>query len=246
MSTNTTNNTTEAATVAAYIPESVATATAEAQRKGAQNHEDALRVLESEPVREVLRKFDGKQINKRLFDALAVACCDTPHDYKFGGHSYGELSSVKLDGHAFDVNNRRSASGSCLSVDQPEFRREYVNSRGEKYHVIMTLVCRTDDFKRLDTAATLDDFEKRTANSRRFIRQDFMAADAMPEAVRRVNEIAEKARELLDFCEVATKSEEEKTYNGSISVLCELSDKIYEAISSFKYDAETRHGKEGR
>ena len=240
---STKKNTTSAATVAAYIPESVATATAEAQRKGAQNHEDAWRVIESEPVREVLRKFDGKQINKRLFDALAVACGDTPHDYRFGGHSYGELSSVKLDGHAFDVNNRRFASGSCHSVDQPEFRRDYVNSRGEKYHVIMTLVCRADDFKRLDTSATLDDLHKRAENARRFIRQDFMAADATPEAVRRVNEIAEKARDLLDFCEVATKSEEEKTYNGAITVLCELSEKIYDAISSFKYDAHTRHGR---
>ena len=73
-----------------------------------------------------------------------------------------------------------------------------------------------------------------------------MAANATPEAVRRVNEIAVKARELLDFCEVATKSEEEKTYNGAITVLCELSEKIYDAISSFKYDAHTRHGKEGR
>ena len=243
---NTKNTNTGAATVAAYIPESVATATAEAQRKGARNQEDAWRVLESEPVREVLRKFDGKQINKRLFDALAVACGDTPHDYKFGGHSYGEFSSVKLDGYPFDDKNCRYAPGSCLSVNQPEFRREYVNSRGEKYHVIMTLVCRADDLKRLDAAATLDDFEKRAANARRFIRQDFMAADATPEAVRRVNEIAEKARELLDFCEVATKSEEEKTYIGSFSVLCELSDKIYEAISSFKYAAETRHGKECR
>ena len=240
---STKKNTTSAATVAAYIPESVATATAEAQRKGAQNHDDAWRVIESEPVREVLRKFDGKQINKRLFDALAVACGDTPHDYRFGGHSYGELSSVKLDGCAFDVNNRRYASGSCHSVDQPEFRRDYVNSRGEKWHVTMTLVCRSDDFKRLDTAATLDDLQKRAANARRFIRQEFMAADATPEAVRRVNEIAEKARELLDFCEVATKSEEEKTYNGAITVLCELSEKIYDAISSFKYDAHTRHGR---
>ena len=243
---NTKNTNTGAATVAAYIPESVATATAEAQRKGARNQDDAWRILESEPVREVLRKFDGKQINKRLFDALAVACGDTPHDYKFGGHSYGELSSVKLDGHAFDVNNRRYASGSCLSVNQPEFRREYVNSRGEKYNVIMTLVCRADDFKRLDTAATLDDLQKRAANARRFIRQDFMAADATPEAVRRVNEIAVKARELLDFCNKATRAQEEKTYNGDIAVLCELSDKIYDAISSFKYAAETRHGKEGR
>ena len=243
---NTKNTNTGAATVAAYIPESVATATAEAQRKGARNQDDAWRILESEPVREVLRKFDGKQINKRLFDALAVACGDTPHDYKFGGHSYGELSSVKLDGHAFDVNNRRYASGSCLSVNQPEFRREYVNSRGEKCHVVMTLVCRADDFKRLDTAATLDDLQKRAANARRFIRQDFMAADATPEAVRRVNEIAEKARELLDFCNKATRAQEEKTYNGDIAVLCELSDKIYDAISSFKYAAETRHGKEGR
>lgn len=243
MSTKKTNT---AATVAAYIPESVATATAEAQRKGAQNQEDAWRVLESEPVREVLRKFDGKQINKRLFDALAVACGDTPHDYQSGWHSYGELSSVKLDGHAFDDKNRRYASGSCLSVDQPEFMREYVDSRGVKCHVRMTLVCRADDFKRLDTAATLDDLQKRAANARRFIRQDFMAADATPEAVRRVNEIAEKARELLDFCEVATKSEEEKTYNGAIAVLCELSEKIYEAVSSFKYAAHTRHGKEGR
>ena len=238
-----TKNTNTAATVAAFIPESVATATAEAQRKGAQNQEDAWRVLESEPVREVLRKFDGKQINKRLFDALAVACGDTPHDYQFGGHSYGELSSVKLDGYAFDVKNRRHASGSGFSVYQPEFMREYVNSRGEKWHVSMTLVCRADDFKRLDTAATLDDFEKRAANARRYIRQDFMAADATPEAVRRVNEIAEKARELLDFCEVATKSEEEKTYNGAIAILCELSEKIYDAVSSFKYDAHTRHGR---
>lgn len=237
---------TGAAAVAAYIPESVAAATAEAQRKGAQNQEDAWRVLESEPVREVLRKFDGKPINKRLFDALAVACGDTPHDCKFGGHSYGELSSVKLDGRAFDDKNRRHASGSCLSVDQPEFMRKFVSSRGYECHVCMTLVCRADDFKRLDTAATLDDLQKRAANARRFIRQDFMAADATPEAVRRVNEIAEKARELLDFCEVATKSEEEKTYNGAISVLCELSAKIYEAISSFRYAAETRHGKEGR
>ena len=243
MSTKKTN--TGAASVA-YISESVATATAEAQRKGAQNHEDAWRVIESEPVREVLRKFDGKQINKRLFDALAVACGDTPHDYQFGGHSYGELSSVKLDGHAFDVNNRRYASGSCLSVDQPEFRREFVNSRGEKYHVVMTLICRADDFKRLDTSATLDDLHKRAANARRFIRQDFMAADATPEAVRRVNEIAEKARDLLDFCNKATRAQEEKTYNGDIAVLCELSDKIYDAISSFKYAAETLHGKEGR
>ena len=116
---NTKKNTTSAATVAAYIPESVATATAEAQRRGAKNHEDAWRVIESEPVREVLRKFDGKQINKRLFDALAVACGDTPHDYQFGGHSYGELSSVKLYGCAFDVKYRRYASGSCLSVNQP-------------------------------------------------------------------------------------------------------------------------------
>ena len=243
---STKKNTTSAATVAAYIPESVATATAEAQRKGAQNHEDAWRVIESEPVREVLRKFDGKQINKRLFDALAVACGDTPHDYQFGGHSYGELSSVKLDGCAFDVNNRRYASGSCLSVDQPEFRREFVNSRGEKHHVVMTLVCRSDDFKRLDTAATLDDLHKRAANARRFIRQDFMAADATPEAVRRVNEIAVKARELLDFCNKATRAQDEKTYDGDIAVLCELSDKIYGAISSFRYAAETRHGKEGR
>ena len=243
MSTKKTN--TGAASVA-YISESVATATAEAQRKGAQNQEDALRVLESEPVREVLRKFDGKQINKRLFDALAVACGDTPHDYQFGGHSYGELSSVKLDGHAFDDKNRRYASGSCVAVNQPEFMREFVNSRGEKWHVSMTLVCRADDFKRLDTAATLDDMQKRTANARRFIRQDFMAADATPEAVRRVNEIAEKARELLDFCNKATRAQEEKTYNGDIAVLCELSDKIYNAISSFKYAAETRHGKEGR
>lgn len=238
-----TKNTKSAATVAAYIPESVATATAEALRKGAQNHEDAWRVLESEPVREVLRKFDGKQINKRLFDALAVACGDTPHDYKFGGHSYGDFSSVKLDGRSFDDKNRRHASGSCLSADQPEFMREFVNSMGEKWHVIMTLVCRADDFKRLDTAATLDDFEKRAANARRYIRQEFMAADATPEAVRRVNEIAEKARELLDFCEVATKSKEEKTYNGAITVLCELSEKIYAAISSFKYEAHTRHGR---
>lgn len=244
MSTKKTN--TGAAKVAAWISESVATATAEAQRKGAQNHEDAWRVLESEPVREVLRKFDGKQINKRLFDALAVACGDTPHDYKFGGHSYGELSSVKLDGHSFDVRNRRYNSGSCLSVNQPEFMRKYVSSRGYECHVCMTLVCRADDFKRLDTAATLDDMQKRAANARRFIRQDFMAADAMPEAVRRVNEIAGKARELLDFCEVATKSEEDKTYNGAINVLCELSEKIYDAVSSFKYDAKTRHGKEGR
>ena len=243
MSTKKTNT---AATVAAYIPESVATATAEAQRKGAQNQEDALRVLESEPVREVLRKFDGKQINKRLFDALAVACGDTPHDYQFGGHSYGDFSSVKLDGRAFDDKNRRCASGSGFAVNQPELWREFVGSRGEKHHVIMTLVCRADDFKRLDTAATLDDFEKRAANARRYIRQDFMAADATPEAVRRVNEIAEKARELLDFCEVATKSEEEKTYNGAIAILCELSEKIYDAVSSFKYDANTRHGKEGR
>ena len=243
---STKKNTTSAATVAAYIPESVATATAEAQRKGAQNHEDAWRVIESEPVREVLRKFDGKQINKRLFDALAVACGDTPHDYQFGGHSYGELSSVKLDGCAFDVNNRRRASGSCLSVDQPEFMRKYVSSRGYECHVCITLVCRADDFKRLDTAATLDDLQKRAANARRFIRQDFMAADATPEAVRRVNEIAEKARELLDFCKVATKSEEDKTYNGAVAVLCELSEKIYDAISSFKYAANTRHGKEGR
>ena len=240
---STKKNTTSAATVAAYIPESVATATAEAQRKGAQNHEDAWRVIESEPVREVLRKFDGKQINKRLFDALAVACGDTPHDYRFGGHSYGELSSVKLDGHAFDVNNRRFASGSCLSVDQPEFRREFVNSRGEKHNVVMTLVCRSDDFKRLDTAATLDDLHKRSENARRFIRQDFMAADATPEAVRRVNEIAEKARDLLDFCNKATRAQDEKTYYGDIAVLCELSEKIYDAISSFKYDAHTRHGR---
>ena len=238
-----TKNTKSAATVAAYIPESVATATAEAQRKGAQNHEDAWRVIESEPVREVLRKFDGKPINKRLFDALAVACGDTPHDYKFGGHSYGELSSVKLDGHAFDINNRRCASGSCLSVNQPEFMREFVNSRGEKCHVAMTLICRADDFKRLDTSATLDDLQKRAAYSRRFIRQDFMAADAMPEAVRRVNEIAEKARELLDFCNKATRAQEEKTDDGDIAVLCELSNKIYYAISSFKYAAETRHGR---
>ena len=243
---STKKNTTSAATVAAYIPESVATATAEAQRKGAQNNEDAWRVLESEPVREVLRKFDGKQINKRLFDALAAACGDTPHDYQFGGHSYGELSRVKLDGCAFDVNNRRYASGSCLSVDQPEFRRYYSGSRGEKYHVVMTLVCRSDDFKRLDTSATLDDLHKRAENARRFIRQEFMAADAMPEAVRRVNEIAEKARELLDFCNKATRAQEEKTYDGDIAVLCELSDKIYSAISSFKYAANTRHGKEGR
>lgn len=243
MSTKKTNT---AATVAAYIQESVATATAEALRKGAQNQEDAWRVLESEPVREVLRKFDGKQINKRLFDALAVACGDTPHDYEFGGHSYGKLSSVKLDGRSFDDKNRRHASGSGFAVNQPEFMREFVNSRGYDCHVCMTLVCRADDFKRLDTAATLDDFEKRAANARRYIRQDFMAADATPEAVRRVNEIAEKARELLDFCEVATKSEEEKTYNGAIKVLCELSEKIYDAISSFKYDANTRHGKEGR
>ena len=242
---NTKNTNTGAASVA-YISESVATATAEAQRKGAQNQEDAWRVLESEPVREVLRKFDGKQINKRLFDALAVACGDTPHDYQFGGHSYGELSSVELDGNAFDVNNRRYASGSCISVDQPEFRREFVNSRGEKYHVVMTLVCRSDDFKRLDTAATLDDLHKRAENARRFIRQDFMAADATPEAVRRVNEIAEKARELLDFCNKATRAQDEKTYDGDIAVLCELSDKIYGAISSFRYAAETRHGKEGR
>ena len=240
MSTKKTNT---AATVAAYIPESVATATAEAQRKGAQNQEDALRVLESEPVREVLRKFDGKQINKRLFDALAVACGDTPHDYQFGGHSYGDFSSVKLDGRAFDDKNRRCASGSGFAVNQPELWREFVGSRGEKHHVIMTLVCRADDFKRLDTAATLDDFEKRAANARRYIRQDFMAADATPEAVRRVNEIAEKARELLDFCEVATKSEEEKTYNGAIAILCELSEKIYDAVSSFKHDANTRHGR---
>ena len=238
-----TKKTNTAATVAAYISESVATATAEAQRKGAQNQEDAWRVLESDPVREVLRKFDGKQINKRLFDALAVACGDTPHDYQFGGHSYGDLSSVKLDGHSFDDKNRRYASGSGFSVDQPEFMREFVSSRGAKCHVSMTLVCRADDFKRLDTAATLDDFEKRAANARRYIRQDFMAADATPEAVRRVNEIAEKARELLDFCEVATKSEEEKTYYGAITVLCELSEKIYDAISSFKYDAHTRHGR---
>ena len=241
-----TKKTNTAATVAAYIPESVATATAEAQRKGAQNQEDAWRVIESEPVREVLRKFDGKQINKRLFDALAVACGDTPHDYKFGGHSYGELSSVELDGCAFDVNNRRYASGSCISVDQPEFRREFVNSRGEKHHVFMTLVCRSDDFKRLDTSATLDDLQKRAANARRFIRQDFMAADATPEAVRRVNEIAVKARELLDFCNKATRAQEEKTYDGDVAVLCELSDKIYGAISSFRHAAETRHGKEGR
>ena len=241
MSTKKTN--TGAATVAAYIPESVATATAEAQRKAAQNHEDAWRVLESEPVREVLRKFDGKQINKRLFDALAVACGDTPHDYQSGWHSYGDFSSVKLDGHAFDDKNRRHASGSYLSVNQPEFMRKFINSRGYECHVCMALVCRADDFKRLDTAATLDDFEKRAANARRFIRQDFMAADATPEAVRRVNEIAEKARELLDFCEVATKSEEEKTYNGAITVLCELSEKIYDAVSSFKYDAHTRHGR---
>ena len=240
MSTKKTN--TGAASVA-YISESVATATAEAQRKGAQNHEDAWRVLESEPVREVLRKFDGKQINKRLFDALAVACGDTPHDYQSGWHSYGDFSSVKLDGHSFDDKNRRYSSVSCFAVNQPEFMREFVNSRGEKWHVSMTLVCRSDDFKRLDTAATLDDFEKRAANSRRYIRQDFMAADATPEAVRRVNEIAEKARELLDFCEVATKSEEEKTYNGATTVLCELSEKIYDAISSFKYDAHTRHGR---
>ena len=240
---STKKNTTSAATVAAYITESVATATAEAKRKGAQNHEDAWRVIESEPVREVLRKFDGKQINKRLFDALAVACGDTPHDYRFGGHSYGELSSVKLDGHAFDVNNRRYASGSCHSVDQPEFRREFVNSRGEKHHVVMTLVCRSDDFKRLDTAATLDDLHKRSENARRFIRQDFMAADATPEAVRRVNEIAEKARDLLDFCNKATRAQDEKTYYGDIAVLCELSEKIYDAISSFKYDAHTRHGR---
>ena len=238
-----TKNTKSAATVAAFIPESVATATAEALRKGAQNQEDAWRVLESDPVREVLRKFDGKQINKRLFDALAVACGDTPRDYEFGGHSYGKLSSVKLDGHSFDDKNRRYASGSCLSVNQPEFMREYVSSRGYECHVCMTLVCRADDFKRLDTAATLDDLQKRAANARRFIRQDYMAADATPEAVRRVNEIAGKARELLDFCEVATKSEEEKTYNGAISVLCELSEKIYDAISSFKYDAHTRHGR---
>ena len=244
MSTNKTN--TGKADAAAYITESVATATAEAQRKGAQNHEDAWRVIESEPVREVLRKFDGKQINKRLFDALAVACGDTPHDYQFGGHSYGELSSVKLDGCAFDINNRRYASGSCLSVDQPEFRRDYVNSRGKKHHVIMTLVCRADDFKRLDTSATLDDLHKRAENARRFIRQDFMAADATPEAVRRVNEIAEKARELLDFCNKATRAQEEKTYDGDIAVLCELSNEIYGAISSFRYAAETRHGKEGR
>ena len=241
MSTKKTN--TGAETVAAYIPESVATATAEAQRKGAQNQEDAWRVLESEPVREVLRKFDGKQINKRLFDALAVACGDTPRDYQSGWHSYGEMSSVKLDGRAFDDKHRRYASGSGFSVDQPEFLREYVGSRGEKYHVSLTLVCRADDFKRLDTAATLDDLQKRAANARRFIRQDFMAADATPEAVRRVNEIAAKARELLDFCEVSTKSEEEKTYNGAIAVLCELSEKIYDAISSFKYDAHTRHGR---
>ena len=238
-----TKNTKSAATVAAYIPESVATATAEAQRKGAQNQEDAWRVLESEPVREVLRKFDGKQINKRLFDALAVACGDTPHDYQSGWHSYGELSSVELDGYSFDDKNRRYASGSGFSMNQPEFMREFVSSRGTKCHVSMTLVCRADDFKRLDTAATLDDLQKRAANARRFIRQGFMAADATPEAVRRVNEIAEKARELLDFCEVATKSEEEKTYNGAITVLCELSEKIYDAVSSFKYDANTRHGR---
>ena len=244
MSTKNTN--TGAAEVAAFIPESVATATAEAQRKGAQNHEDAWRVLESEPVREVLRKFDGKQINKRLFDALAVACGDTPHDYESGWHSYGDFSSVKLDGRSFDDKNRRYASGSGFAVNQPEFMREVVNSRGETWHVVMTLVCRSEDCKRLDTAATLGDLQKRAANARRYIRQDFMAADATPEAVRRVNEIAEKARELLDFCNKATRAQEEKTYDGDIAVLCELSDKIYGAISSFRYAAETRHGKEGR
>ena len=57
---STKKNTTSAATVAAYIPESVATATAEAQRKGAQNHEDAWLVIESEPAKSCASSTESK------------------------------------------------------------------------------------------------------------------------------------------------------------------------------------------
>lgn len=107
------------------------------------------RLLDRNEVRACVRAFDGKVVNKRFFDALAVATGHPPSDSEYGRHSFGCLRPYKhASGYAFEILTTRS-------------------------NLVGGFACVTNEHGRLDAAKTLELIEARIAEARKVAETDW-------------------------------------------------------------------------
>lgn len=108
-----------------------------------------LRILDRPEVRDCVRAFNGKVVNKRFFDALAVATGNPPKDYESGCHTFGDFVPRKYNsGPAVDLCTNRG-------------------------NIVSGFGCATNAQGRLDADKTLELIEERIANARKVADTDW-------------------------------------------------------------------------
>ena len=171
---------------------------------------NAERYAKSEAARAVLRRFDGKKVTRRLFDALAVAWGAERIEHTWGGgHSFRglEWKGDETWEHVAAVEIESAASW-----------RQTLDIKG--------------DGGELDAAATVAAWDACAAQWVAWARGDRAAAGCIDWAAKEYNELHARARQFLGELE---KRLEGAVINPEIKVLCAFGGDVYDRVNPFRW-----------
>ena len=171
---------------------------------------NAERYAKSEAARAVLRRFDGKKVTRRLFDALAAAWGAERIEHTWGGgHSFKGLEWK---------NEETWERVAAVEIDSAASWRQVLDLKG--------------DGGELDAAATVSEWDKCAAQWVAWARGDRAAAGCIDWAAKEYNELLARARQFLEEIE---KRIGDDVINPQIKVLCAFGGDVYDRVNPFRW-----------